>query len=81
MNVLQRIRVPFDRATTFEQYGQAYDYFMPIISGNNGDTTKGQALTWFTVTPMQYERLYQWAEGVNIKISFSFIHIFNYVEL
>ncbi|MFN2606690.1 MAG: LodA/GoxA family CTQ-dependent oxidase [Acidimicrobiales bacterium] len=43
--------------------GQANFFYMPILSGDGGFATVGQAETWFTVLPHQYEILGRWAAG------------------
>lgn len=45
------------------QKRQATPAFMPQLSGDNGTATPGNPGTWFTVTPLQYRRLSQWADG------------------
>jgi L-Lysine epsilon oxidase N-terminal/L-lysine epsilon oxidase C-terminal domain/Iron-containing redox enzyme len=43
---------------------QATAYFMPPLSGDQGDRTSGKASTWLTVTRLQYERLKAWRDGI-----------------
>ncbi|CAG8496936.1 10424_t:CDS:10 [Ambispora leptoticha] len=62
-NILSRIRIPPEIASTFEYDGQAYPYFMPPLSGNAGDATPTNPDTYLTVTRGQYILLQKWAEG------------------
>ncbi|KAF8637314.1 hypothetical protein AX16_010842 [Volvariella volvacea WC 439] len=62
--VLGRMRLPFtnpkyDKARS----GQAYPYFMPWLSGDNGRTTAGDETTFSSITQLQYDRLTKWAQG------------------
>jgi len=68
--VLGRMRLP----TTNDKYdsaraGQAYPYFMPWLSGDNGRTTAGDASTFASVTELQYDRLVKWSQGKFVKAS------------
>ncbi|CAG8622264.1 14995_t:CDS:10, partial [Acaulospora morrowiae] len=49
-SILFRVRIPAELATLFEYNGQAYNYFMPPLSGNNGDLNPGDPDTYLTVT-------------------------------
>jgi hypothetical protein len=40
---------------------QANTYFMPPLSGDEGDRVDGEPDTWLTVTRLQYEHLERWA--------------------
>ncbi|KAF9002771.1 hypothetical protein BDQ17DRAFT_1242961 [Cyathus striatus] len=62
--VLGRMRLPetnskYDQARA----GQAYPYFMPWLSGDNGRTTAGDPSTFSSVTELQYDRLVKWSDG------------------
>ncbi|KAI9511269.1 hypothetical protein F5148DRAFT_374656 [Russula earlei] len=62
--VLGRIRLPttngkYDRARA----GQAFPYFMPWLSGDNGRTTYGDPTTFSSITELQYDRLVKWSKG------------------
>ncbi|CAG8611768.1 13862_t:CDS:10 [Funneliformis mosseae] len=61
--ILARIRIPKAIASAAEYNGQAYDYFMPALSGNDGDVDASSPNTFFSVTSGQYLRLQKWAEG------------------
>jgi len=66
--VLGRMRLP----ATNEKYdsaraGQAYPYFMPWLSGDNGRTTAGDPSTFASVTELQYDRLVKWSKGEFVK--------------
>ncbi|KAH9955556.1 ferritin-like-domain-containing protein [Russula dissimulans] len=63
-DVLGRIRLP----TTNGKYdlaraGQAFPYFMPWLSGDNGRATAGDQSTFASITELQYDRLVKWSEG------------------
>ncbi|CAG8601565.1 2077_t:CDS:10, partial [Racocetra fulgida] len=62
-NILSRVRIPKYLASPAEFNGQAYDYFMPPLSGNDGDTTPTVPDTYLTVTRGQYILLQRWADG------------------
>ncbi|CAG8701901.1 4483_t:CDS:10, partial [Cetraspora pellucida] len=62
-NVLSRVRIPKYLASPAEFNGQAYGYFMPPLSGNDGDTTPTAPDTYLTVTRGQYILLQRWADG------------------
>jgi len=53
-SILSRVRVPATLATTFEYNGQAYDYFMPPLSGDDGDVIPSDPDTYLTITRGQY---------------------------
>ncbi|CAI2164983.1 9814_t:CDS:10 [Funneliformis geosporum] len=61
--ILGRVRIPKDIASEAEYYGQAYDYFMPILSGNDGDVRPGDPDKYLSVTGGQYLNLLNWAKG------------------
>jgi len=63
-SILSRARVPAELASTFEYNGQAYDYFMPPLSGDAGDVSPGDPDTYLTITPGQYYLLKKWADGI-----------------
>ena len=60
--IFKRIRKPRELASQEEQAAQANGYYMPALSGNEGDTTTGDPTTWLTVTALQYKRLEAWAQ-------------------
>ncbi|MFZ3336754.1 MAG: LodA/GoxA family CTQ-dependent oxidase, partial [Xanthobacteraceae bacterium] len=60
--IFKRIRKPRELATKEEQAAQANGYYMPALSGNEGDATTGDPTTWLTVTALQYKRLEAWAQ-------------------
>ena len=53
-SVLSRARVPGILASSYEYNGQAYNYFMPPLSGNDGDVNPGSPDTFLTITRGQY---------------------------
>jgi hypothetical protein len=55
---LARIRNPRTKSVD-----QANYYFMPLLSGDEGDATVGDPQTWFYVLESQYAKLEQWAAG------------------
>ncbi|MFF5291197.1 LodA/GoxA family CTQ-dependent oxidase [Paractinoplanes globisporus] len=57
------IRQPHEDADDATAKRQATAAFMPQLSGDGGSATPGRPRTWFTVTPLQYRRLSQWADG------------------
>ncbi len=60
--IFKRIRKPRELASEEEQVAQANGYYMPALSGNEGDATTGDPTTWLTVTTLQYKRLEAWAQ-------------------
>lgn len=54
LSILSRVRVPADLASSYERSGQAYDYFMPPLSGDDGDAVPGSPDTYLTITRGQY---------------------------
>ncbi|CAG8505640.1 11783_t:CDS:10 [Dentiscutata erythropus] len=62
-NILSRVRIPKYLASSAEFNGQAYDYFMPPLSGNDGDTIPTAPDTYLTVSRGQYILLQKWADG------------------
>ncbi|CAG8831502.1 873_t:CDS:10, partial [Gigaspora margarita] len=62
-NILSRVRISKYLASPAEFNGQAYDYFMPPLSGNDGDTTPTKPNTYLTVSRGQYILLQKWANG------------------
>jgi hypothetical protein len=60
--IFKRIRKPRELASKEEQAAQANGYYMPALSGNEGDATTGDPTTWLTVTTLQYKRLEAWAQ-------------------
>ncbi|RIA79461.1 hypothetical protein C1645_845913 [Glomus cerebriforme] len=61
--IFSRVRILPELASTFEYDGQAYDYFMPPLSGNDGDANPSYPDTYLTVTRGQYFLLQKWANG------------------
>ncbi|NMO50806.1 hypothetical protein HH310_06320 [Actinoplanes sp. TBRC 11911] len=57
------IRVPHTIADEATARRQATPAYMPQLSGDGGAGTPGEPQTWFTVTPLQYQRLTLWADG------------------
>ena len=56
--VLARIRNPRTHSAD-----QANYYFMPLLSGDEGDATVGDPNTWLYLLESQYAKLEQWASG------------------
>ena len=42
---------------------EANTYFMPLLSGDDGERTEGDAHTWLSVLPSQYRKLRTWMKG------------------
>ena len=42
---------------------EANTFFMPLLSGDDGDRTEGDAHTWLSVLPSQYRKLRTWMKG------------------
>ncbi len=42
---------------------QANSYFMPPLSGDEGDRTPGNPKTWLSLTRLQYARMERWTKG------------------
>jgi hypothetical protein len=60
--IFSRIRKPPElQGGKAEAIAQASGYFMPALSGDEGDTVTGDPTTWLTVTTLQYKRLEAWA--------------------
>ncbi|MFZ3358325.1 MAG: LodA/GoxA family CTQ-dependent oxidase [Xanthobacteraceae bacterium] len=59
-SIFKRIRKPKALATAAEQAAQANGYFMPALSGDEGDATTNDPTTWLSVTALQYQRLQAW---------------------
>lgn len=57
-SVFARIRNP-----RLQSADQANYYFMPLISGDEGDATVGDPSSWLYLLETQYEKLEQWAAG------------------
>ncbi|CAG8706348.1 11279_t:CDS:10, partial [Dentiscutata erythropus] len=51
------------QASSAEFNGQAYDYFMPPLAGNDGDNTPTVPDTYLTISRGQYILLQKWADG------------------
>lgn len=63
---LRRIRVPVnkgDEASERKRKQQANKNFMPVISGDDGDSTNGLPDRWASLTQLQYDRLQKWSQG------------------
>ena len=58
--IFSRVRKPAELQGA-EAVAQANGYFMPALSGDEGDTITGDPTTWLTVTTLQYKRLEAWA--------------------
>jgi hypothetical protein len=60
--VFQRLRTPApaDGPGAAEQ---ANLFFMPQLSGDEGDQTEQDPTTWLTLLPSQYDKLRRWADG------------------
>jgi hypothetical protein len=56
--VLARLRNP-----RLQSSDQANYYFMPLLSGDEGDATVGDPSTWLYLLESQYEKLERWAAG------------------
>lgn len=61
--LFERIRNPRLDSSSPEAIRQANLYFMPPLSGDEGDARTGDPKTWLTLTPLQYDRLSLWAKG------------------
>ena len=57
-NVFARIRSPRKRTADQSNY-----YFMPMLSGDEGDATVGEPDTWLYLLETQYSILERWAAG------------------
>ena len=57
-SVFARIRNPRQKSVAEANY-----YFMPLLSGDEGDATVGDPATWFYLLESQYAMLEQWAGG------------------
>ncbi|CAG8641004.1 31663_t:CDS:10, partial [Racocetra persica] len=66
-NILSRVRIPKYLASPAEFNGQAYDYFMPPLSGDGGIARPTAPNTYLTVTRGQYLLLQKWADGDFVK--------------
>jgi hypothetical protein len=42
---------------------QATTFFMPPLSGDEGDRTEGEPKTWLSILPLQYRKFKQWLDG------------------
>nr|CAG8466834.1 12191_t:CDS:10 [Entrophospora candida] len=62
-SIFSRVRKPDGIVNPFEKNGQAYEYFMPPLSGNSGDVVTSLPDTFLTVTAGQYRLLENWARG------------------
>ncbi|CAH1760936.1 6991_t:CDS:10 [Entrophospora sp. SA101] len=62
-SIFSRVRKPDGIVNPFEKNGQAYEYFMPPLSGNSGDVVPSLPDTFLTVTAGQYRLLEKWARG------------------
>ena len=68
LNLFGRFRAPSDELKKVEQftdasYGEATLYFMPALSGDNGDFDEGDPSTWLSVSTGSYELLKKWRDG------------------
>jgi hypothetical protein len=61
-HVFARLRNPLP-ANDAEATAQANLFYMPQLSGDDGDITQGFPKTWFSVLPSQYDKLRRWADG------------------
>jgi len=61
--VFNRIRKPHELASAKEQKEQACLFYMPQLSGDDGDAVDGLPKKWLTVLVSQYEKLEKWAKG------------------
>jgi hypothetical protein len=63
--VFARIRNPAlaQNPKTARAKQQATSTFMPPLSGDGGDATKGEFATWLTILPSQYRKFEQWKDG------------------
>lgn len=42
---------------------QAEQFYMPPMSGDDGESDQGKIRNWMTVLPFQYDNLKRWSEG------------------
>lgn len=61
--IFSRIRKPHELANKKEQTEQANLFYMPQLSGDDGDAEDSKPTTWLTVLVSQYQKLQRWAEG------------------
>jgi len=67
--VFFRLRVPQEKyPTTLEDYdstsyGQANTYFMPMLSGDNGDISQSDPSTFLTLSLASYNKFKDWCDG------------------
>ena len=61
--VFRRIRNPMLDPDSPEAKAQAAGTFMPPMSGDGGDATRGEFATWLTILPSQYRKFQQWRDG------------------
>ena len=61
--VLKRFRVPEKLADDKTYQDQSNLFFMPQLSGDDGDAVDGKPRTWLSVTVTQYDKLKKWAAG------------------
>eukprot|EP01121_Diplochlamys_sp_Union-15-3_P017238 TRINITY_DN602_c0_g2_i2.p1 TRINITY_DN602_c0_g2~~TRINITY_DN602_c0_g2_i2.p1 ORF type:complete len:1029 (+),score=246.12 TRINITY_DN602_c0_g2_i2:58-3087(+) len=66
-SIFFRLREPVEITDSAEKManavGQANTYFMPVMSGDDGDFRQSEPFTWLTLNPRAYENFKKWAEG------------------
>ena len=62
-HVFSRIRNPLLVPTSKDAVEQASSTYMPPLSGEKGQATKGDFGTWMTILPGQYRKFELWAKG------------------
>lgn len=62
-SVFGMLRKPLSLANKKTAEGQANNSYMPLIAGDGGEPVEGDAKTWASLLPSQYERLRKWAAG------------------
>jgi len=59
--IFRRLRNP--NATGAAAVQQATEFFMPLLSGDEGDKADEKPGTWLSITKTRYEMMRRWAEG------------------
>src|SRR5690242_12823003 len=63
--IFNRIRNPslINNPSSAEAIKQAEAFYMPPMSGDDGESDQGKIQTWMTILPFQYDNLKRWSEG------------------